>query len=423
MSSLQGILILIFLTRTTDPTLVGEFILIQSLAWFFSILFLGGLQFSIIRELQTPSLDSAGRLSHFTTSCCDFALQTLIWILALAVVGAAVQSTFDIALSKYSFALYWGVGLGANLFVSEALKGIGKIHLSAFVLGIFPALFILVVLVAKVLFHSEQGDLVNLSFITLALASCQFLPAVAGGLLFVRGSRLRDLLGGPVLKISRGLIARGASRLHLSGSTLAIYLFTQMDVWLCRSLGTAEDLAVYGVAQRMVLLATFPAMVLASSLLPEMNRAWQEKQSHMLYKISRRIGQLSFIPAIGVLAALLVFGNGFMVWLFGQDYRQSHLVATILVSAYCLQISFGPLGYLLMMTNLEKRVLYTMLICGSLFVVLASAGFATYGVLSIATSLAVVLVLQILIYHYLAVKNLAFPKNPFRHLGSYRINE
>ena len=60
-----------------------------------------------------------------------------------------------------------------------------------------------------------------------------------------------------------------------------------------------------------------------------------------------------FITAVPVLAILL-FGGGFLLSLFGEEFRAGHLALSILVVGQFVSVVSGPVGNLLQMTGNER---------------------------------------------------------------------
>lgn len=157
--------------------------------------------------------------------------------------------------------------------------------------------------------------------------------------------------------------------------------------------GSATDTGIFGAASRLANLMTFFLVAVNTVLAPRFAALYHHKDLDQLARIARKFSLL--ITAASAPALLLmIFANGFVMSLFGPEFRAGGTALAILALGQAVNAVTGPVGNLLIMSGYE-RDLRTSSVVGVVVMALAALilmpsapliGAAVANALSIATS-------------------------------------
>jgi O-antigen/teichoic acid export membrane protein len=140
-------------------------------------------------------------------------------------------------------------------------------------------------------------------------------------------------------------------------ATLVAVLNSVGSGWLAGALDTSAHVALFGVAQRFVLLLLAPMVVINAVLPPIVSQLHASMQFARLEKIVRSIGGLLLLPMLGVLALLVVGGKPLLHVLFGAYYENAYAMLLILCLGQVVNIATGAWQIVLPMTGQRHQML------------------------------------------------------------------
>jgi O-antigen/teichoic acid export membrane protein len=177
-------------------------------------------------------------------------------------------------------------------------------------------------------------------------------------------------------------------------TSIVLLALVQADIWLMGYFASAEEVAIYGAAARVVALIAMP-LLLVNSIVPssiaELNAQGRRPE---LETILRKAATLVAIPSFIGMAFVLAFGELILRLLFGEHYASGASILIILSAGQMVNVWGGSCGKVLMLTGHQKAMMMITIFCGILAIVLAILLVGPYGGEGVATGAAIGLVLQ-----------------------------
>jgi O-antigen/teichoic acid export membrane protein len=112
---------------------------------------------------------------------------------------------------------------------------------------------------------------------------------------------------------------------------------------------------VYAVAQRAAFLTAFVLLAVNSIVAPMFAEFHQKGDFVNLERIARHSARLMALFALPF-AVPMVFAPGFVMALFGEEFRGGSMVLVLLALGQYVNVATGSVGYLLMMTGHERLI-------------------------------------------------------------------
>ena len=287
--------------------------------------------------------------------------------------------------------------------LAEALKGIRQVNLGlAAETALVPlgALLVLGVLYAYDWDISSQGYLV-LHLVLLSLTT-----------LFMFRLLLR--FRHQIKKAQSSELPRLTDRSLLSfwGIGLLNMWFMNMPIILLPQFATAEEIGIYGVAFRLIALASIILVTLASLFGPKFARDFANNDAEALkqgLKQSQLLSMLIFIP---MLLVFTLFAEP-MLGIFGEEFKAGKEILWILIVGQTLNAATGLVGFMMNMIHKEKQEFYIHLATTLMLMVMIFILGNEYGVIGVALAYALVIVIKNLtslifsLYHLNSMQRLA----------------
>ena len=170
---------------------------------------------------------------------------------------------------------------------------------------------------------------------------------------------------------------------------------------------SAEQLAVFAVAQRLSLLTTFVLIAVNLVAAPRFASCSQLGNTDELRSTSIFCSRIMVFFVTPVLLFMLFFAE-FLMGLFGDEYTQGAYLLQIMVFGQFINVVCGSVGFLLRMTGHEKDLRNTVLLSGPPALLLGFLIIPIYGVTGAAISTAVGIAAQNLLSVYMVKKRLGF---------------
>jgi len=199
-------------------------------------------------------------------------------------------------------------------------------------------------------------------------------------------------------------------------NALATFFMSQSDVWIIAAFRAREDVAIYGVATRLVLLTSFSLSVANVVVSPLIARLYSQGAKEQLERILRSTATLIAVPAIIVLLIFIFLGGPILTVVFGNYYRSGVVVLAVLSMGQLANVLSGSCGYLLILTGYQYLVFRINIISIAIFWAIGIVFVGSQGAIGVAIALMIAILYQQLNYLYFAKKHTGINTLPYINL-------
>ena len=282
-------------------------------------------------------------------------------------------------------AIIWAMlifSLSFQNLIPEMVRGLDDIKWASLLSGPVPQLVALVFLGG---FWLVQGTL-TFELSASLVAGAGLIASLVGIVL------LANRITSPVrLRSYWAFLAEGTP---IAFGVLASYVLVQTDFWICGALLGKEQLAVYGMAQRLVVFVSMPLMVLGAILTPTIAALLAKGERTALRNIVSRATLVTATTASIVLILGAVVGRPAIELLFGGGYRDAYHLFLILGAGQAFHALAGPNGYILLMAGEQRVVMWSTLVATALLAVGGWIAGQIWGATGVAFTAAICLAIQ-----------------------------
>lgn len=199
----------------------------------------------------------------------------------------------------------------------------------------------------------------------------------------------------PAVKLSS---IESRAMLSMAGTLLAISLLDmvceQLDIWIGSVALPPEDLGVYGVAKRCLLLVAMPVQMAMLATIGAIPRFYAQGRRRELQSILRGATTLAAIPSLAAISLLVLFPNEALQFLFGGSYDHAAPLIRILAVGYMVLVLVGTPINMLTLTGRHRTALIINVIGTTLMLVLGPLAASRYGVMGLASVTACTVLVQ-----------------------------
>lgn len=195
-------------------------------------------------------------------------------------------------------------------------------------------------------------------------------------------------------------------------SLAAVYILSQADLWVCGAILSAEDVAVYGIAQRFNLIIGMPMLIFSSVAIPTMAELLAKKDWNRLREVVRRGALIVTLVALAAFAGAALLGWPLIRYLLGSQYTAAYPLLLILGIGQIAHVAVGPNGYLLLLSGEQRSAMLATIAATALLFVLALPAGKIWGVRGVAISSTVALVFQSLLMWLMVRRRLYQASDP-----------
>jgi O-antigen/teichoic acid export membrane protein len=159
--------------------------------------------------------------------------------------------------------------------------------------------------------------------------------------------------------------------------------FLLLGIW-----ASSEEVGIFGVANRVVLLVGFLLGAVNAVLSPKFAELYVKKDVFALEKTSKRVALVTTILASPLLITLIM-GGEWILGLFGREFSSGSTVLAILALGQYVNIFCGSIGQLLVMSGNEADVARGMILLAIVLILTCVLLMPGYGMVggAVATSL------------------------------------
>ena len=410
-AAMVGIVTTSVLTRLLTSTEVGDYLLAFSIISVGAVIGSLGLPKTVLRFVaESMTLGQPGR-----------ARRAIYTALGLGVLGALCISLAYLFIvgdlvSKYLFhspALVAVIGLTAGWMaisalqeiLAEAFRGFHDIRMATLFgglatggksAGLIMRVMVLACLVV-IWATSGQTDLRTVMLVSVGSGAASSLLAA----LFLR-KRISSLdARGIENPVSAKETLRDAFPILLISLTSFI-LLSAADLWILGSFGSKDDVAVYGVAARLVTFISMPLLLTNLVLPPIIAEMYAQGRTSQLERTLRSFSTLSGVPSLLFLIVFMLLGGPILGLVYGAKLfppgslaiHEGAIVLVLLSAGKLAAVWAGSCGAVLQFTGHQGSMLRINLLTSPLFVIGALLLVRDYGPIGVASMTAAITVLQ-----------------------------
>ncbi len=177
-------------------------------------------------------------------------------------------------------------------------------------------------------------------------------------------------------------------------SLLAIYALSQADLWVCGVLLPREDVAIYGIAQRISAIVSMPLLIFGAVVTPTIAELLAKKDFARLKLVMVRGNLIVFLCALGALCLGALLGWPVIRFIIGANYVAAYPLFFILALGHVAYAAIGANGYLLLLSGEQQSVMASTIIATVALFALALPGGYLWGTKGIALASSCALFLQ-----------------------------
>lgn len=158
--------------------------------------------------------------------------------------------------------------------------------------------------------------------------------------------------------------------------------------WIASIVDVPGKVALYGIAQRFMVLLVAPLTIVNAVMPPIFARLFAQRKFSYLESVVRSVSGMLILPTGLLFLIMFFFGRDILVILFGEYYRSSYPILIILCAAQVINIATGSWQLLLPMAGKRHNSLHTSLIAAFSQLGLAFLLGSNYGIVGVAAGYA-----------------------------------
>lgn len=395
-----GFLLNFILTRSTDLNTYGTYIYIFTFLSLLSVISLLGVDTLIVK--LSGRLYAGNKLQEIK----GLALFALLVVLLTSIIMAFFSTVISNSLEniKNSLSIHWSLlALLAILLLtvttlSQAfLQGLKSVIQSQVGEKIIKPLFIIVAVI--ILFASKKNISLNeLVWINIAAT----IIALGITLFYLQKKVLFKITAAkPTYEFSNW------SNLALSFFVISVLyiLNSRIDIILLGAIRGNDEVGIYNIVSKLSETISFALVLNNFVLAPLISELYSKSNSNQLQQLVTQSARLILITGLPILLLLILFRKSILAF-FGADFLEGQAALIILCAGQLINILFGSVGQLLIMSGNQKLAILSLAISTFIHIVLNIILTPKYGYTGTAIATAFSLVLWNILMYYFVKKKL-----------------
>lgn len=361
----SGVILSMLLTRLLSPQQVGAYFLGFSIVTSLGTICLLGLKDALVKlTADSLALGEYKKIGHiFLQVFLLGALGLFVGNVFLMFLGGnwlVVKILNSSILEPFIGILgFWMWVSSIQTLIAEAFRGLQDIRWAS-LFGAQGAItrLIVVFLLLIIWIYERHASLEQVFYVVVYTNT--FTAMLGGILLLFRWQTISSTFRSKVKPI-RTESVNGLSELRQSWSlkqylkfswpfwitSIALLVFTQIDIWVLGMFRTEYEVALYGIITRMVLFVSIPSLLFNTVLPPFVASLYTRKEYHRLEHILRKLTRIASFMALVVFIIYVVWGKTLLNLMYGEFYEQAYYVLVILSLGKIFQVS-GSAAVILM---------------------------------------------------------------------------
>lgn len=210
----------------------------------------------------------------------------------------------------------------------------------------------------------------------------------------LRSSRVFRL--GPVLRTSSPLLV----------SSAAIAGVAELHLWILGAAGSAQQVALYGAAMRLIQLVGIPLMLVNNLIPPMVAHFFAREELHRVEEVMRTTAVVAALPALAAILLLIAVAGPILTLIYGSYYAHASDALSIMALAQGINVLTGSPGVLLAMSDRQPALMRIGLASGAFGLAVSLLLVHQLGVLGVAFGMATGMVSQNLLMCVYAARRL-----------------
>ena len=170
-------------------------------------------------------------------------------------------------------------------------------------------------------------------------------------------------------------------------------LYTQADIWILGIFTSTENVGIYGVTSKLVLLVYFPMMAFTAIIPSIVSSVHASGDQAELSRIVRETTRWTLSIALPIILILSIEGEFILKYFYGPEFAPGYIALLILTIAHMIKASAGLVGTVLQMTGGHKFFMKINIIGGIINVILNMVLVPRFGMNGAAISTAFCIVM------------------------------
>lgn len=158
----------------------------------------------------------------------------------------------------------------------------------------------------------------------------------------------------------------------------------QGNGWFAAGFDSAENVALFAIAERSALLVTAPLTIVVLLLPPVVAELHARGEIERVGRVVQAVGGLASLPCIVILALIVLAGRPVLGMLFGEHYEAAHTMLVILCFGQVVNMATGAWQVVLAMTGFRHQVLRVSMCAAAVQFSCSIVGGYYAGVLGVA---------------------------------------
>jgi O-antigen/teichoic acid export membrane protein len=401
-----GFLLNYVLVKTVDLDDYGYYIYIFSFFYLLLNFCILGVDTLLIRNI--PVLESNGKygklkgLFIFSTAVSFFGSLITASIVSKTVGLFDIETRTGINFFTLTFSSLLIFSLTA---INQAyLRGLNKNILSQIGEKILKPLVMILVVIGTYFFH-KTIVLKELIWISVAVSGFTLLTTYV----FVGK--------GGIARLKNSLSSYNFS--DWSNSAISFFIIgvlyvlnSRVDIFLLGTLGKNSDVGIYNIALRISEVISFGLVTINFVLAPVIAKLIEADAISQLQKLITRSAKLVLYTTLPVIIAIICFRESILSF-FGPDFLKGSNTLMILCFGQFINIFFGSVGLILMMSGKQKFSIYSLAISSFFNVILSILLIPAYGMTGAAIATSSTLVLWNSIMYFFVRKKMKLRTTAF----------
>ncbi len=385
-----GFIGLIYIARILGPDYYGVYVTVGVFMGMFQLVTFSGLHKVIIRK-GSRDLENMGEVLDGTVGLKG--LFTLIAILVMLI--ASFFTTYETATK-----LYIGI-FSLKLFSKSFTSFFDTIYQATEKMQYIPLFAILY----RIVYVSSAIFLLSLGYGLFSLVMVSVLTSgLEVGLKFLHSKTLIAFDIRSKVTIDKKIIWPAVI---FSAIGVVNMISTRVDLLMISFLGTSEEVGIYGIAYQLVREGTMLRNLLSTAFFPIFIKAFQEKSLNRLLLVKYSLLGIGAMVVAGIFA--FFYAEPIVVLLFGEDFRESGYILSVLVFYLVAWWSTLPFTTAAQATNNEKVILVGWTVMALLNVPLNLILYLSFGLIGIAYSTLIIfsigsVIINLYSYHLLKIQ-------------------
>jgi O-antigen/teichoic acid export membrane protein len=239
----------------------------------------------------------------------------------------------------------WLFAEAVRLVAADVHRGFHEVARAVLVGNALRGVLAIVAVVSVVQFSSDAAAVVRMLALASVVVSVVAIVSLSSRVHWPRSSDRRRI--GPAFRLG----------VPFTVALLASVGLGQADLWVVGATQPGSDVAVYGVAVRIVAFLGMPLVVANVAISPLIVELHARNRYRELEHLLRTTATLTSLPVLLTTLVLLLVGRPILRTMFGDFYEAAWLILVVLAAGQLVNVIFGSCGTLLSMTGSHVPVM------------------------------------------------------------------